>query len=229
MENTTKFSTRESDLRTGRTTGGVSMKNSTIVSMLLAIVVLSTATFAGDEPKGKGPGGKGFGQRPPEGGRPEMAGMMAQRMPLMMALDADKDGSISVSELENAPKALAKLDKDGDGALSQEELRPDFADMAGAGLPKGGPGGGDGPPSKEMMARMFEQRDIDKDGKLSGDEIPDRMKQNLTKVDENSDGAVDKSEMEKALAKMGDRPGKSRGAKGDKDGAGVKPKRPSTE
>jgi len=205
------------------------MKNSTIFSAMLATVILSTATFAADEPKAKGPGGKKFGQRQQGAGHPEMAGMMAQRMPLMIALDADKDGSISVAELENASKALAKLDKDGDGALSPEELRPDFAGMAREGMPKGGLPGGDGPPSKEMMARMFEQRDTDKDGKLSGDEIPERMQQNLARIDENSDGAIDKSEMEKAMAKMGDRAGKSRGAKGDKDGAGVKPKRPPTE
>lgn len=204
------------------------MKYSKIFSVMLTTVILSTAAFAGDESKSKGPGGKNFGQQQ-GAGRPEMAGKLAQRLPLMMALDADKDGTISVAELENASKALAKLDKDGDGALSPEELRPDFAGMAREGMPKGGGPGGDGPPSKEMMARMFEQRDTDKDGKLSGDEIPERMQQNLAKIDENSDGAIDKSEMEKATAKMGDRIGKSRGAKGDKDGAGVKPKRPPTE
>lgn len=80
------------------------------------------------------------------------------------------------------------------------------------------------------MAQMFEKRDADKDGKLSGDEIPERMRQNLTRVDENSDGAIDKSELQKAMAKMGDRAGKLRGAKKNgQDGAGVKPKRPPTE
>ena len=205
------------------------MKNSNFFSVMLAAVILSTAAFAADEPAKKGPGGKNLAARQQGAGRSEMAGKMAQRMPLVMALDADKDGTISAAELENASKALAKLDKDGDGALSSEELRPDFAGMAGEGKPREGRPGANGPPGKEMMARMFEQRDADNDGKLSGDEIPERMQQNLARIDENSDGVIDKSELGKAMARMGDRAGKSRGAKGDKDGAGVKPKRPPTE
>lgn len=205
------------------------MKNSRICSVMLAALVLSGAAFAADEPAKKGPGGKNQAARQPGAGRPEMAGRMAQRMPLMMALDADKDGSISVTELENASKALAKLDKDGDGALSPVELRPDFAGTDGEGMLREGRPEFDGPPGKEMMARMFEQHDADKDGNLSGDEIPERMQQKLARIDENGDGDIDKSELEKAMARMGDRAGKSRGAKGDRDGAGVKPKRPPTE
>lgn len=206
------------------------MKNVKVYFAALSVLFLCTATFAQDKPKGEGPGRRFPGLRqPPGGGRPEMAGAMAQRLPLMMALDADKDGLLSASEIENAPKALAKLDKDGDGALSPEELRPDFAAMARDGLLQGGPPAANGPMGKEMMARMFEQRDADKDGKLSGDEIPERMRENLSRVDENGDDAIDKSEMEKAMARMGDRAGQVRGAKGDKDGAGVKPKRPPTE
>lgn len=206
------------------------MKNVILFSVGLSVMFVAATAFAQDTPKGEGPGSRVPGLRQqPGGGRPEMAGAMAQRLPLMMALDADKDGSISASEIENASKALAKLDKDGDGALSPEEIRPDFAAMARDGLMPGGQPGSNGAPTKEMMARMFEQRDTDKDGKLSGDEIPDRMRENLSRVDENGDSAVDKSEMERAMAKMGDRAGQGRGAKGDKDGAGVKPKRPPVE
>ena len=210
------------------------MKKLNIYVAALSVMFLAATSFAQDTPKGDGPGSRLKALRQQEGGgRPEMAGQMAgamaQRMPLMMALDTDKDGSISASELENASKALAKLDKDGDGALSAEELRPDFAAMAReGGFPPGQPGAG-GPMGKEMMAKMFEQRDADKDGKLSGDEIPERMRENVSRVDENGDGAIDKSEMEKAMAKMGDRAGQMRGGKGDKDGAGVKPKRPPVE
>jgi len=205
------------------------MKNKTMFSIVLALVCLSTPTFGQDEPKREGKDGQNPARRQQGGDRAEMAGAMTQRMPLFMALDADKDGSISASEIENASKALATLDKDGDGALSPEEIRPDFAAMARDGMPREGQPGANGAPGKEMMARMFEQRDENKDGKLSGDEIPERMQQNLTRMDENGDGAIDKSEMVKAMAKMGDRAGQGRGSKGDKDGAGVKPKRPSAE
>ncbi len=205
------------------------MKNVKRFSVLLAVVCLSTAAYAQDAPKGKGPDGGAPAQRPQGAGRPAMAGALAQRFPLMIVLDTDKDGSISASELENASKSLAKLDKDGDGALSPEELRPDFAGMARDGISREGQPGSNGPPGKEMMARMFAQRDANKDGKLSDEEIPERMQQNLARIDENGDNAIDQQEMEKAMAKMGDRAGKGRGAKGDKDGAGVQPKRPPTE
>jgi len=201
------------------------MKNKMMFSVVVALVCLSTAAFGQDEPKREGKDGQNPARRQQGGDRAEMA----QRMPLLLALDADKDGSISASEIENASKALAKLDKDGDGALSPEELRPDFAAMARDGMPREGQPGSNGAPGKEMMARMFEQRDVDKDGKLSGDEIPERMQQNVSRMDENGDGAIDKSEMVKAMAKMGDRAGQGRGSKGDKDGVGVKPKRPSAE
>jgi hypothetical protein len=44
--------------------------------------------------------------------------------PLVKALDSDGDGSISSSELANASTSLAKLDKNGDGNLTRDELRP---------------------------------------------------------------------------------------------------------
>lgn len=206
------------------------MKNLTRCVTAMSMLLLTATSFGQDTPKGDGPGSRMKGRMQQKGeGRPDMAGAMAQRLPLMMALDADKDGIISAAEIENAPKALAKLDKDGDGTLSPEELRPDFAAIAGeGGLPGGQRTGGSGM-GKEMMGRMFEQRDINKDGKLSGDEIPERMRENLPRVDENNDGAIDKSEMEKAMAKMADRAGQGRGGKGDKTGAGVKPKRPPEE
>lgn len=44
--------------------------------------------------------------------------------PLIAALDVDHDGTISAAELANAPESLKVLDKNGDGELSPEELRP---------------------------------------------------------------------------------------------------------
>jgi hypothetical protein len=42
----------------------------------------------------------------------------------MMALDADKDGTLSAEEIAKAPEALKTLDKNGDGKLAREELGP---------------------------------------------------------------------------------------------------------
>jgi Ca2+-binding EF-hand superfamily protein len=44
--------------------------------------------------------------------------------PILAALDADHDGEISSSEINRAADALLTLDKNGDGRLTEEELRP---------------------------------------------------------------------------------------------------------
>jgi hypothetical protein len=63
-------------------------------------------------PQGQGaaPGGH------PPGGRP--------RNPIVLVLDANGDGIIDASEIANAPAALPKLDKNGDGKLTPDEYRP---------------------------------------------------------------------------------------------------------
>lgn len=50
--------------------------------------------------------------------------------PLMAALDANHDGVIDEAEIKNASEALRKLDKNGDGKLTLEELRPRRPDGA---------------------------------------------------------------------------------------------------
>ncbi len=44
--------------------------------------------------------------------------------PLMLALDANADGSLSATEIANAPTSLAALDFDHDGQLSGDEIHP---------------------------------------------------------------------------------------------------------
>jgi Ca2+-binding EF-hand superfamily protein len=79
----------------------------------------------GDTPQGPPPGV----HRPP---------------PLIVALDADKDGTLSADELKNAPESLLKLDKNKDGELSPEEIHPHGPPPP----PQGGPDG-DGPPPED--------------------------------------------------------------------------------
>ena len=47
-----------------------------------------------------------------------------QSSPLVTALDADADGTISAAEVASAPQSLRTLDNDGDGTLSSSELLP---------------------------------------------------------------------------------------------------------
>ena len=108
-----------------------------------------------------GPGGqRGGGERGQRGGGD--MGRMMQMMPVLAALDADKDGVISRSEINNAAAALRKLDKNGDGELDAEEMRPTRSEggRSRGGAPDGGPGGERGGRSGGaggMMDRIMSQ------------------------------------------------------------------------
>jgi len=83
---------------------------------------------------GAGRGGREGGRG--EGGRGE--GMSFMRIdPILAALDTDGDGVISAGELSNAPSSLMKLDKNGDGQLTPEEVRMNMPGRGGRG--PGGP------------------------------------------------------------------------------------------
>lgn len=217
----------------------------------------------GPGPSGPGPGGpRGAG---PAAGRPDAGGfgpmawrsgmnpeMMLRMIPVIGVLDADKDGSISAKEISEASAALKKLDRNGDGNLTTDELRPSMAqrgEMAarrpggvegqapnqpgpeGRG-PKGPVAGGDRSVvgRGEMMSRMFEQRDANKDGQLRGDEIPEQMAARLDRIDQNGDGAISRDELREMMGRMqqagpdGARPGRGpAGAGGRPDGRGPRP------
>lgn len=55
-------------------------------------------------------------QGPPPGNRPAP--------PIIAALDTDRDGTISATELKAAPESLKAFDKNNDGELSPRELAP---------------------------------------------------------------------------------------------------------
>lgn len=120
-------------------------------------------------------------------------------------LDANKDGVISADEVPDDKQAIFERlvrvgDANGDKKLTKDELAAGLkksapqAEAAPAGRP-GAPGAG-GPPNispKEIFARL----DRDGNGKIEKDEIPERMKENLGRVDANSDGAIELTEFEK--------------------------------
>ncbi len=88
------------------------------------------------------------------------------------------------------------------------------------GPPEGGPGdaeGRDGGGRRPFdPIAFFKQRDADGDGKLSGDEISDRMRQQLDQIDTDKDGAI-------SLKEWQERPRKRR-KKGDGGRGGGRPK-----
>ena len=171
-------------------------------------------------------GGGGFGgPGGPPGGPGGGFGRFMQALPVMAALDADGDGVLSEEEIANASKALAAVDKNGDGRIDGEEMRPDFAAMRGGGgfggpggppgdrppRGEGRPGGGRGPGGGGMdagdIADSLMRRDADGDGKLTGDEIPERLKRAMERVDADKDGAVSREEIVKMAEGMRGRRG----------------------
>lgn len=111
----------------------------------------------------------------PERGR----GGMMRISPVLAALDADKDGTISAPELQSAPVALKALDKDSDGQIAATELRP--------------AGGG---------ADRWKQLDTNGDGRLDKSEIPERMQPMIQRADSDGDGSLSEAELAK-MAEMG--------------------------
>ena len=111
--------------------------------------------------------------------------------PIARALDTDKDGEISAAEIAAAPGALAKLDVNGDGAVSVEELRP--MRPANAPTPPA-----DAPVRHDVRARLADPLmlalDANKDGALSAAEISGAVA-SLKALDANSDGKLTRDEL----------------------------------
>jgi EF hand len=112
--------------------------------------------------------------------------------PIIAVLDADHNGIISAKEVLNAPAALLILDKNGDGQLTEDELRPPMPppNVQQNNHPQGQPpqnGGGQGmrPPGPYVMTVL----DTNHDGVLSAEEIANAPAA-LAELDTNGDGQL---------------------------------------
>jgi Ca2+-binding EF-hand superfamily protein len=123
-------------------------------------------------------------------------GRGAMMMQQFDTIDADKDGKISIAELEAHRKAeFAAADANGDGALSADELQAQMqARMLAA-----------------RSARMIENMDDDGNGTLSEAEMGEGpIAANFARIDTDNDGMISKEEAEAAREhrrKRGDRGG----------------------
>lgn len=86
-------------------------------------------------------------QRTEGGGGERQRGGGARVIPIHKCLDKDGDGALSAEEIKNATAALLTLDKDKDGKLSAEEIAPTGGrgrggDRAGGGRQRGGDASG---------------------------------------------------------------------------------------
>ncbi len=171
--------------------------------LAIAAMLLAAATLA------QGPGGEGR-----RGGRGQEG--MARMVPVLGALDADRDGRLSAAEVTAAPAALKTMDRNGDGRLGRDELQPPRPGGRG---PGGGPGGGPGmgmlPPIPLMTAL-----DADGDQELSAAEIAGAGDA-LRTLDKNGDSVLDGAEMLPAFPGGG--PGGGPGGFGGPTGPRVQP------
>ncbi|MDA1065341.1 MAG: hypothetical protein O3C43_02430 [Verrucomicrobia bacterium] len=148
----------------------------------------------------RGPPGGGPGGAP--GGRPS-PDQMKERI-----LGADRNGDGKISENE-APQQMqpifAQADLDSDGFLTVDEVNA-FVETSGQRAGPGGGGPGQGRPGQARGPGAPGQRgnpaaqlmdfDANKDGKITKDELPEPMQQRFGRMDENSDGVIDQTEVD---------------------------------
>ncbi len=206
------------------------MKIARIVLMTAIALALATDTTWGqrperpDGPRRGRPGGDRQG--PPRDGRGPGRGPRPPKHPLHVALDTNNDGEISANEISAAADALKKLDKNKDGKISLKEMRPQF----------GGRGGDRREGGRDANARSggslidrIMSNDKNKDGKIDKDEMPERLKRILDRVDTNKDGVLDRTEIEEMAKRFrGGHNGRGRGRDGNRpEGEGQdRPRRP---
>ena len=190
------------------------------------IVIVAALAFVADsaksqpaEGRGRFEGRGGFGGFPPE----PPPGIV-----IMAALDADKDGALSASEIANAAAALKKLDKNGDGKVSQDEIKAKLDEIRpprreGGGRRRGG--GGFGGFDREGFLNRIMEHDKNADGKVSAKELPERMA-GLLRADKNGDGLLERSEIQSLFQSFGNRNRGRSGPDGNREGRPARPARP---
>lgn len=121
---------------------------------------------------------------------------------VLLADDLNGDGKVAPDEWSEENEKFLKIDKDGDGFLTQEELADFYANAApdDGGKPAAGgdPAAGGGGEAKDRMKKMMDEKwkEVDKDGDgfLSAEEWTYGEKA-LTKADTDQDGQVSREEM----------------------------------
>jgi Ca2+-binding EF-hand superfamily protein len=108
--------------------------------------------------------------------------------PLFAAIDQNQDGQLSLAELRAAAAVMKTLDKDGDGLLSLAECAP---------VGGGGHGGGAADPQAEAAAtvKTLMKFDLNGDGALTKDELPERMQSLFAGADSDGNGVATRDEL----------------------------------
>lgn len=152
-------------------------------------------------------------------------------------LTSSEQGVVATSELKldrtsfGMNKKTEQVSKEVSIMLSVGEPTAEFASAGGAGKGKGSKGGKNGKGKGGQRgdpSAMFKAMDADGDGKLTGDEIPERMRQWSSSMDTDGDKSITLEELQTAMSRF--RGGRGGGGKGGKGGGGAPRKsRPEVE
>lgn len=160
------------------------MKNKIALTMLALGLALPAANVNAQNngPRGpRGPRGDGPGRPVP---------------PLVAALDVNHDGTIDASELNSASESLRSLDKNTDGKLTPDELRPGRgpAPRDEAERPQTDPARKDAAPGRRPGPPIVGALDTNKDGVIDATEVANATAA-LKTLDKNSDGTLTMEEI----------------------------------
>jgi hypothetical protein len=189
----------------------------TVIALAVGLSAFNMVAQPAERPQGQRPGA---GEGGADGPHREVH-RKVMIPPIIAALDANHDGTISTDEIANAPAVLKTFDKNNDGAVQLEELRPkaqEGADEGKDGERKGPPPGGRRPNGPRAGAAgpdggkvfhlpippVIAALDANGDKTISADEIANASNA-LKTLDKNGDGQLTKEELRPELPPRGDK------------------------
>ena len=170
---------------------------------LAALALVSPATAEPEFGPPPGPPPHDNPRPPHDAPRPPHDNPRPAHDPLRRALDADGDHVISSEEIANAAAALKTLDKNGDGRLDREEMRPPMP--PGMHRRPGPPEGRRGPPPEDSAGRDDFRGPPESRGPRPDGPGPERFVDRLMEFDADSDGKLDRSELMAAAERMAEK------------------------
>ena len=105
-------------------------------------------------------------------------GKRAGAMKMFKQFDADKDGALTKDEITKGIESkISDNDKDGDGAVSLEEFKAEWAKL-----------------TQDRMVRAYQKMDRDGNGKVTAEELKEPALDMFERMDRNDDGKIDKDD-----------------------------------